>query len=105
MTEEQHKLVLLEKGQEHTDFQLKRFMSHLESEQRVTNNISKRVDASEKLVDKHEKMLINDGRGLMFRMDRIEQREAASKSNLHTWFSVLSLIISLVALIIMMYVK
>lgn len=101
MTDDQHKLLLLEKSNEHLEVQLKRLISHVESEQRVTGNISKRVDQVEKLTDKHEKMLINTGQGLMFRIDRIEQRSENSKSSLNTWLSVFALIISLISVIVM----
>lgn len=36
--------------------QLKRFISHLESEQRVTHNISKRVDTIQNLIDRQNEM-------------------------------------------------
>lgn len=99
ISEEQHKLLLLERDLKDIDSQVKRLVSHLESEQRVTGNISKRVDTVEKLHEKHESMLINSGKGLMFRMNNIEQREQASRSNLTTWVSILALLIALGSMI------
>jgi hypothetical protein len=99
MTDDQHKIILLEKEVEGLNTQLKRFISHVESEQRVTTNISKRVDSIENLTDKHEKMLINTGQGVMFRVDRMEQRESRSKSSIQMWISVLAIIISVLTLI------
>lgn len=103
-------LLLLKERSENFKDQLMRFVSHLESEQRVTGNISKRVDEAnyliktvDELVKKHEKLLLNEGRGLAYRIDRIENALLHRKSSGTVWMNIISLAISLGALILMFF--
>lgn len=71
--------VLSERVSNLTD-QLKRFISHLESEQRVTGEISKRVDQLEKELE--------------FLQKQITQNSAQNKWRLEVILSILALLIS-----------
>lgn len=102
-------LLLIERCENFKD-QLNRFVSHLESEQRVTGNISKRVDEANYLIKsiddickKHERILLNEGKGISYRIDRLERMQDNRKTAFNSWFSVLSLLISLMALLVMIF--
>lgn len=88
--------------------QLNRFVSHLESEQRSMGNISKRVEDAhfiiklfDEAIKKHERILLNDSKGLSFEIDRLKTLSQARKSNISSWISILSLITSIIAMVIM----
>lgn len=108
------KLVLLEERYDNIKTQLGRFQSHLESEQRVTGNISKRVDTFEhfmktqhELLLKFDRIIFNEGKGLTYRVDRLENQSSNSKDK-HRWntatiISILSLLTSLGTIIVMIW--
>lgn len=103
-------VLLLKERSENFKDQLGRFVSHLESEQRVTGNISKRVDEAnylirsvDELVKKHEKLLLNEGKGLSYRIDRIENLLEIRKNNTGMWMGIISLITSIGVFILMFF--
>lgn len=68
---------VLEERLENLKLQLFRLMAHVESEQRVSENHDRRIEAHDKWinrmqveVDSHEKLLLN-GEGLTIKMDRL----------------------------------
>lgn len=80
---------LLKKDVENLTIQLNRLGSHMESEQRVYGTHRTLIDYNktlldmhQKSLDKHEFMLLNAGRGLTFKVDRLETK---SSGNRHTW--------------------
>lgn len=84
--------------------QLKRLISHVDSEQRVSTNISKRVDQLEfqsnnifEAIEKHNKILLNEGKGLSMRIDRMEQSAIGKRYRLTVWFGTISILLSLIA--------
>lgn len=95
-------LALLKQKSDDLHLQMQRFVSHLESEQRVYGATSKRVDQLETrakriedIQDKHDSILRNGGNGLVVRVDRLEQRDKESGQNLYKWISIISLLSSL----------
>jgi len=101
--------ILIERTENFKD-QLNRFVSHLESEQRVTGNISTRVgdiksivDRIDRVIERHERILLNDGKGMIVRIDRLEQMASNNKSRTTTWISVVSLLTSIGAFILMFF--
>ncbi len=95
-------LALIKQQCENLDTQLKRLVSHLESEQRVYGETSRRVgdlnhsiQTMQKLIEKLDSIIINGGNGLLMRVDRIEQREKESKNRIFMWVSIASVLISL----------
>lgn len=105
-------LALLKQHCENLDIQLKRFIAHLESEQRVYGETSRRVgdlnhsiQTMQKLIEKLDNIVINGGNGLLMRVDRIEQRENESKNRLFMWVSIASVLISLASIAIQITVK
>lgn len=100
------RLRLVEVATENLDLQNKRFVSHLESEQRVSQNQGKLIDANtrtsetqQKILEKHELILLNSGRGILFRIDRLEQRNEGSKNRLYAILSIVSVIISAIMML------
>jgi hypothetical protein len=94
-------LALLKERYENLDLQMKRFAAHLESEQRVYGETSKRVgdlstwvDRMQKHIDKLDIIVINSGNGLGIRVDRIEQKSKQNHNNLYKWISILSFLTS-----------
>jgi len=107
LTELETRLIILEERSENARLQIARFVSHLESEQRVTGNISKRVDMCEKMIGNAEhqiemmdKILLNGNGGLVVRIDRLEQRNDGNKNRLVLIISIASTLISLITLIL-----
>lgn len=101
--------VLIERTENFKD-QLNRFVSHLESEQRVTGNISSRVgdiksivDRIDRVIERHERLLLNDGKGLVVRMDRLDQITSNNKNRVATLISIISLLTSVGSFILMFF--
>lgn len=72
-------IAVLEERINNLDLQIKRFIAHLESEQRVSQLHGRRIESQEKWVnrmqleiDAHDKLLSN-GEGLIVKMDRLTQ--------------------------------
>lgn len=89
--------------------QLNRLSSHVESEQRVYGETSKRVsllekviESQQKLIDKLDSIIRNGNGGLQLRVDRIEQREDQSKQRLTMWLAIASGAVGLLSLILQM---
>lgn len=80
--------VIKEKMQNITD-QFKRFMSHLESEQRVTNNISKRMDTLEHTLGRIQ--------------DEKIKSDTNSKWKTETIISLISIVVSFATVLIMLF--
>lgn len=98
---------LLKQDVENIKTQINRFVSHLESEQRVYGGHRTLIDYNktiidmhQKLIEKHESMLINNGRGLMFDVDRLKQRAENNKANLALWISLISTAAAIISIII-----
>lgn len=92
--------------------QLSRLSSHVESEQRVYGETSKRVtllekvvDVQQKLIDKLDSIIRNGNGGLQLRVDRIEQREDQGKQRLTMWLAIASGAVGLLSLILQMTSK
>jgi hypothetical protein len=89
--------------------QLHRLSSHVESEQRVYGETSKRVtllekvvDVQQKLIDKLDSIVRNGNGGLQLRVDRIEQREDLGKQRLTMWLAIASGAVGLLSLVLQM---
>jgi len=92
--------------------QTARLISHIESEQRVSNNHEKRISNIEDgfkrtqgSVDKIEGLLFNTGKGMVFGLDRL-QRDSDEKKDTSRWnagliISIISALISLGAIVLM----
>jgi phosphoglycerate dehydrogenase-like enzyme len=98
---------LLKQEVQHIDGQFKRFVSHLESEQRVYNGHRALIDYNKTMLDihqksleKHEAILINSGRGLLFDVDRLKQRAESSKSNIALWISIISAAAAIISIVL-----
>ena len=109
MEQSEHDIILLQEKFKNHDDQLKHMIALYESEQRGRVVINKRIDQAEytfkmndELIKKHEKMLLNDGRGLSYEVDRLKRLQENKKSAVVTWISVLSLLTSMAAIIIML---
>lgn len=100
---------VLEERLENLKLQLFRLMAHVESEQRVSENHDRRIEAHDKWinrmqveVDSHEKLLLN-GEGLTIKMDRLTRdmesliEDQKTKEEKYQW--TLPNIISLLSLI------
>lgn len=101
-------IAILNERTENLKDRIARFTSHLESEQRVTGNISKRVDQVEltqkyhqELLSKFDRMLLNEGRGLTFKVDRLEHQEKNRRWNVGVIMGIFSLLVSIGTAIIM----
>lgn len=105
-------IALIHERQENLKSQVARFISHLESEQRVTGNISKRVDDANRNIETHAKQLekydsiiFNKGRGLIFDVDRLVRMSESNKDRgrfvITTTLSIAAIILSIVTIIIM----
>lgn len=77
------------------------------SEQRVSVNQGKRIDQNfhmietiQKVMEKHERMLTNNGRGLLFDVDRLKQRAENNKANLALWISLISTAAAIISIIV-----
>jgi hypothetical protein len=90
--------------------QVARLISHFESEQRVTGNISKRVSETEfyqkshlEKIEKFERILLNEGKGMTYRIDRLERMIESKKDNtrviIQNVLTVAALIISIIAIL------
>lgn len=93
MTDEEYKIsvaVTNEKLSNLSD-QFKRFISHLESEQRVTTNISKRVDQIEHIINHIE--------------DTKNKEQNTSRWKLETVISIVSTITSIVVMLVILFKK
>lgn len=100
--------VLIERMENIKD-QFKRFTSHFDSEERATILISKRIDQHDTvikqhwdLLSKHERILFNDGKGLIFKVDRLERMHENRNFTFGTIVSVVSLLLSIIATIVML---
>lgn len=98
---------LLKQDVENIKTQLNRFVAHLESEQRVYGghraliDYNKTIlDVHQKLIEKHESMLLNNGRGLLFDVDRLKQRAESNRANLALWISLVSTAAAIISIII-----
>lgn len=117
-------IAVLEERINNLDIQIKRFISHLNSEQRVSvlhgqrlGDLDKWLDRMQEEIDAHDK-LISNGEGLIIRMDRITQymkqqeivlKERKVEAEKFQWtlpniISVLSLLAT-IALGILMFMK
>lgn len=113
--EDGYKEVLNEKL-ENIRLQLGRIISDFESEKEVRVANSKRLDDAIKRIDelilyknfdrekleKHERILFNDGKGLIFKVDRIDRALESKKDSVRYWIqiiiSILAVVISLLAI-------
>lgn len=109
MEQSEHDIILLQEKFKNHDDQIKHIIALYESEQRGRNNIYKRIDQAEytfkgndDLLKKHERILLNEGKGLSYEVDRLKRLQENKKSYLITWISILSLLTSVVAIILMM---
>lgn len=106
MNEAEAKIIILSERYDNMNLQICRFVSHLESEQRVTGNISKRVDMCEKMIlnlEKNQELvdkILRNGNGLVVRVDRIEQRNEGNRNKIALIFGIVSTLVSIVTLII-----
>lgn len=90
------------------DLQMKRFISHLESEQRVYGGHSNRIDDLRKdfqtlvkQMDKVDNALFNGGRGgIYLDVDRLKGSESRRKANIAIWMSVGLFVFELVKFIL-----
>jgi len=97
----------LEEQVHENTWNIKILQSRYESEQRGRVETGKRVDQSlgdierlKKSQDEHQKMLMNSGQGLMFRVRELEFWRNAAKDNLTKWMAVAGLILGLGSMII-----
>jgi len=105
--ENEAKLAVIEEKINNIQTQIHRFVSHLESEQRVTGNISKRVDVAQTIIDElkrtnevYDKILRNGGVGLSVRVDRLEKSSEGNKARVFMFMSIVSVLISITIMII-----
>lgn len=101
--------VLYERMQNYKD-QVMHLIALYESEQRVTGNISKRTEDNnyaiksiDEIVKKHERIILNEGKGISYRIDRIEQWQKHKQSSLSTWISILSFLSSIGAILVTIF--
>lgn len=101
------RLAILEERTSNQKDQLGRVSSHLDSEQRVSQNHDKRIGSTENRLerierrhDNYDKILFNSGEGILVKLDRIiqrdEQKEKEAKK-FHLNFANILAIISIVA--------
>lgn len=90
------------------DEQIKRFFSHLDSEQRRLQNHEKRLDSVEienkrtgETLDKYDKLMFNSGQGILFKLDRIEQQTKYKDKGWEKIAVVISLLLSTGSLILL----
>lgn len=85
--------------------QLDRLVAHVDSEQRVYTNHGKRIDVLDRSIDrmqteidKHDKILLNSGAGIVLKMDRIIQSEERrnTRFNSANLLSAIAILISLI---------
>lgn len=88
------------------DEQIKRFFSHLDSEQRRLQNHEKRLDLMEtenkrtgETLDKYDKLMFNSGQGILFKLDRIEQQTKYKDKGWEKIVAILSMVMSFAALV------
>lgn len=104
-----HRIEVLTERNEGLGQQVKRLVSHAESEQRVYNGTSKRVDMIEKLFDGQQKLIEkidgivrNGGGGLQLRVDRIEQREKDNNNRTDRWIAIAGVVMALISIAMQM---
>lgn len=112
-------IALFNEHLENIKLQVGRSVSHIESEQRVTSNISQRVTQTEdwlrrlnEAFDKHERIILNEGKGLVFRVFIIEQeaknqinKKEAFRWTIGTIMSFVAVMISLISTILTVLLK
>ncbi len=96
------RLLVLEERLEGNSIQTKRLISHIESEQRVSGNHEKRIDALEKSfdrmqkqIDKHEMVLYNTGKGLIV---DVKELQTTRKESRNWWRDLLGIASFMIAL-------
>jgi hypothetical protein len=101
-TDEFARLAVLEEKVKSNDLQVRRMISHLESEQRVSGNHEKRIDTIEraaerlqKQADKYEAVLYNTGKGLI--MD-VKELQHSKKEARNLWRDIMAVSSFLLAL-------
>lgn len=77
-------IAVLKEKTKNNDLQVKRCISHIKSEQRVTSNISKRVDTLQRSNDKLQDAVENIEKTLDERYERI-QNTLDEKKESHRW--------------------
>jgi hypothetical protein len=102
------KIAVLIERMENIKDQFKRFSSHFDSEERATILISKRIDQHDLTIRQHwdvltklDRILFNDGKGLIFKVDRLERMHENRNWTFGTIVSVISLLISILTVIVM----
>lgn len=87
---------------EDLDGQLKRIVSHLESERRVYGQHGERLNTMEGTIKrmeerllKYENIMFNKGSGVLFDLDRLKQDKHRKESSWPNIISIVSLLVSL----------
>lgn len=116
-------LVLIKEQMKQLDDQMKRILSHIESEQRVSVNQGKLIDQikssmdtqtellkmnlqnQQRMVDNHQLILLNSGKGLTYEVDRLKQRINNSKEAKAYNIALFGLIISILGVLASLLMK